>query len=96
MTLDELSERGADLVHERALDPAATLGLAVRDLELEEIADVTNGRRIYAGLLRGGDAPAPGQRVALAFAGALVGIWRREGGSLACESNFPQGIEGVR
>ncbi|WP_332307328.1 tRNA pseudouridine(55) synthase TruB [Thermophilibacter gallinarum] len=96
VSLDELAERGTDLVHERALDPAAVLGLPVRELALEEVADVTCGRRIASGTLRDGGEPAPGQRVALAFSGALVGIWRREGRHLVCESNFPQGIEGVR
>lgn len=92
--LDELAEGGAALVRERALDPVATLGLPSRDLALEEVADVMNGRRIPAGTLRSGTAPSPGERVALVFGGALVGIWRREGGRLVCESNFPQGIEG--
>ena len=96
LTLDELAEGGIDLVRHRALDPAATLGLPVRDLALEEVADVSCGRRILPGELRSGEAPAQGQRVALAFSGALVGIWRREGSRLVCESNFPQGIEGVR
>ena len=92
--LDELAEGGAALVLERALDPAATLGLPVRELALEEVTDVMCGRRIPAGTLRSGTVPSPGERVALVFGGALVGIWRREGGRLACESNFPQGIEG--
>ena len=96
LSLDELAERGAELVHERALDPAAALGLPVRELALDEVADVMNGRRVASGTLRDGNAPEPGQRVALAFSGGLVGIWRREGRLLVCESNFPQGIEGVR
>ncbi len=96
VSLDELAERGTDLVHERALDPAAVLGLPVRELAFEEVTDVTCGRRIPAGTLRDGRAPETGERVALVFAGALVGIWRREGARLVCESNFPQGIEGVR
>ena len=96
LTLDELAEGGVDLVRERCLDPAATLGLAVRDLELGEIADVMNGRRIEPGTLRGGEKIEAGQRVALVFDGALVGIWHREGARLVCDSNFPQGIEGVR
>ena len=96
VSLDALAERGADLVHERALDPAAVLGLPVRELAVEEVADVMNGRRIPAGTLRDGRAPEPGERVALVFAGGLVGIWRREGARLVCDSNFPQGIEGVR
>ena len=96
VSLDELTERGAELVHERALDPAAVLGLPARELLVDEIPDVTCGRRIAAGTLRDGGAPEPGARVALVFAGALVGIWRREGARLVCASNFPQGIEGVK
>lgn len=91
VSLDELSERGADLVHERALDPAAVLGLPVRELAHEEIVDVMCGRRIDAGT-----DLAQGARVALVFAGGLAGIWRRDGRYLVCESNFPQAIEGVR
>lgn len=93
--LEALEARGAELVHERALDPAAVLGLPVRELALEEVVDVSCGRRIAAGTLRDGHEPASGEHVALVFAGALVGIWRREGAHLVCESNFPQGIEGV-
>ena len=96
VTLDELAAGGMALVRERALDPAATLGLPVRDLALEEIADVSCGRRIMPGALRSGEEIPSGQRVALAFGGGLVGIWRREGARLVCESNFPQAIEGVR
>ena len=96
MSLQELEGRGDELVHERALDPASVLGLPVRELALDEVADVANGRRIAAGTLRDGSEPAPGQRLALAFSGALVGIWHREGRHLVCEANFPQGIEGVR
>ena len=96
VSLEALAERGAELVHERSLDPAAVLGLPARELALDEVADVTCGRRIAAGALRDGREPASGERVALVFAGALVGIWRREGARLVCESNFPQGIEGVR
>ena len=91
VSLDELSERGADLVHVRALDPAAVLGLPVRELAHEEIVDVMCGRRIDAGT-----DLAQGARVALVFAGGLAGIWRRDGRYLVCESNFPQAIEGVR
>mgnify|MGYP003375295023 CR=1 FL=1 len=82
VSLDELEARGADLVHERCLDPAATLGLAVRELRVEEVADVTC-------------EPRPCERVALCFDGGLVGIWERRGCRLACCSNFPISIEGV-
>lgn len=97
--LDELAAGGAALVRERALDPAAALGLPVRELSLEEVPDVMNGRRICPGTVAcasGAREPGPGERVALALAGGLVGVWRREGALLRCESNFPQAIEGVR
>lgn len=98
VSLDELEARGADLVHERCLDPAATLGLAVRELRVEEVADVTCGRHIELGeVVDAGAArePRPCERVALCFDGGLVGIWERRGCRLACCSNFPISIEGV-
>lgn len=98
--LDELAERGCDLVRERCLDPVATLGLAARPLALAELADVTNGRPIAPGTVWAADgsarAPEPGERVCLTFDGALAGIWERRGARLACQTNFPQAIEGVR
>lgn len=96
VSLAELDERGAGLVHERALDPVRALGLPARELALDEIQDVMCGRHIAAGMLRDGRVPAQGQRVALVFNDALVGIWCRRGNRLVCESNFPQAIEGVR
>ena len=99
VTLEELEAGGAALARERALDPVATLGLAERPLALEEVVDVSCGRRIAPGTVRdaGGErAPEAGERVALTLGGGLAGIWRREGRLLACETNFPQAIEGVR
>lgn len=99
LSLDELAERGAELVHERALDPAATLDLPLRELAVEEIPDVMCGRRIPAGFVRdatGARETSHGERVALVFGGGLAGVWRCEGRRLVCESNFPQAIEGVR
>ena len=99
LSLDELAERGAELVHERALDPAATLDLPLRELSVDEIPDVMCGRRIPAGIVRdasGARETFHGERVALVFGGGLAGIWRCEGRRLVCESNFPQAIEGVR
>ena len=99
LSLDELAERGAELVHERALDPAATLDLPLRELSVDEIPDVMCGRRILAGVARdaaGVSEVTHGQRVALVFGGGLAGIWRCEGRRLVCETNFPQAIEGVR
>ena len=89
VSLSELEAGGAELVRERCLDPVAALGLPARELDVSEIADVTCGRRLDA---RDGEP----ERVALTFGGGLAGIWRREGGSLVCETNFPQAIEGVR
>ena len=99
VSLAELEAGGADLVRERCLDPAAVLGLAARELSLDEIADVANGRRISLGTVRRGVVsrePVQGERVALTLGGGLAGIWRRDGRRLVCETNFPQAIEGVR
>ena len=99
VTLDELEARGAELVHERCLDPVRVLGLPERALGLDEVVDVMNGRRISLGEVRYdcvSRVPNPGERVALTLGGGLAGIWRREGRSLICENNFPQAIEGVR
>ena len=90
MSLDELEAGGAELVRERCLDPVAVLGLPARELSLDEIADVSNGRRIDAA------GVAHGTRVALTLGGGLAGIWRCDGRHLVCETNFPQAIEGVR
>ena len=97
--LDELAEGGKSLVVERCLDPVALLGLPRRDLALGELADVSCGRKIEVGevFARGERRePRPEERVALVFDGALAGIWERRGASLACQTNFPQAIEGVK
>lgn len=99
VTLEELEAGGAELVRERCLDPAFVLGLPVRELDVSEVVDVSCGRRIAAGLVRDGVVdrePDQGEHVALTFGGALAGIWERRGAELACVSNFPQAIEGVR
>ena len=99
LSLDELAERGAELVHERALDPAATLDLPLRELSVDEIPDVMCGRRIPAGIVRdasGARETSHGERVALVFGGGLAGVWRCEGRRVVCESYFHQAIEGVR
>ncbi|OUO32300.1 tRNA pseudouridine(55) synthase TruB [Olsenella sp. An293] len=90
VSLSELEAGGAELVRERCLDPVAVLGLPARELSLDEIADVSNGRRIDAA------GVAHGTRVALTLGGGLAGIWRCDGRHLVCETNFPQAIEGVR
>ena len=96
--LDELAEGGKSLVVERCLDPVGLLGLPRRDLALGELADVSCGRKIEVGeVFAEGERrePRPEERVALVFDGALAGIWERRGTSLACQTNFPQAIEGV-
>ncbi len=99
LSLDELAEGGADLVGRRCLDPVALLGLPRREVELDEVADIACGRKIALGTVCDGDScreARPEERVALVFDGALVGIWQRRGTSLACQTNFPQAIEGVK
>ncbi len=99
VSLAELEAGGAALVRERCLDPARALGLPARELSLDELADVANGRRIAPGTARCGVVsrePAQGEHVALTLCGGLAGIWRRDGRYLVCETNFPQAIEGVR
>lgn len=99
LSLDELAEGGADLVGRRSLDPVALLGLPRREVALSEVADISCGRKIaLGGVLEGGSVrePRPEERVALCFDGALVGIWQRRGTCLACQTNFPQAIEGVK
>ncbi len=99
--LGELMEGGAGFVSAHALDPVRALGIPVREVAISEVADITCGRRIDIGEVRvpGSGAvrePRPGEKVALVWDGALVGIWERRGLDLACSVNFPQAIEGVR
>ena len=99
VSLEELAAGGAELARGRCLGPAAVLGLALRELDMSEVVDVSCGRRIEPGMVLDGIVsrpPAPGERVALTFGGGLAGIWERRGASLACSTNFPQAIEGVR
>ena len=97
--LDDLTDRGMAAAEGRLLDPVAALGLPVRQVAVEEIADITCGRRIEIGrVLADGTPrePRPGEKVALVWDHALAGIWERRGLELACSVNFPQAIEGVR
>lgn len=99
LTLEQLAEGGAPYAVGRCLDPVALLGLPRRELGLAELADVSCGRKIALGEVSAdGHArePRPEERVALVFDGALAGIWERRGTSLACQTNFPQAIEGVK
>lgn len=101
LVLDEVDELGAARVRERCLDPAAMLGLPHRELVGAEAEDVACGRRIEVGRVlapdRAAEAALPdGGRVALCRADRLMGVWRRRGGMLCCDVNFPDGVEGVR
>ena len=101
LTLEEVDALGAARVSERCLDPAAMLGLPYRELVGKEPTDVACGRRIEVGRVLGCDraeevALPEGGRVALCRADRLMGVWRRRGGMLCCDVNFPDGVEGVR
>ncbi len=99
VSLDELVAGGVDLVRARCLDPTWALGLARRDLAPSELLSVSNGRPIELGHVVDRHAerdPRPQERVCLVWDGALAGIWARRGARLACETNFPQAIEGVQ
>ncbi|MDD7365001.1 MAG: tRNA pseudouridine(55) synthase TruB [Olsenella sp.] len=101
LTLEEVDALGAARVSERCLDPAAMLGLPHRELVGKEPTDVACGRRIEVGRVLGCDraeevALPEGGRVALCRADRLMGVWRRRGGMLCCDVNFPDGVEGVR
>ncbi|MCI1997627.1 MAG: tRNA pseudouridine(55) synthase TruB [Olsenella sp.] len=90
--LDELEERGTDVLASRRLDPVHALGLPARTLSAREADDARCGRRI---------SPRPlqleeGDRCCLVRDGRLLGVWERRGPWLACVANFPSGIDGVR
>ncbi|WP_154053395.1 tRNA pseudouridine(55) synthase TruB [Olsenella uli] len=93
VSLGGLEELGPRVV-ERALDPVRALGLAVRPLSEGEAADVACGRRVPVGPLA--STLAEGQAACLVRDGRLLGIWRRQGEQLACSTNFPGGVTGVR
>ena len=99
LTLDELDALREQAIPARCLDPVRALGYAFRVLSDQEFADVSNGRRVEPGLcvdIEGSiRAPRQDALVSLVHGGALVGVWRRVGGTLRCEANFPVGIVGV-
>lgn len=99
LLLDELESRGASLIPARCLDPIAALGFPFRSLSADEAADVACGRRIDAGLCVCSDGtirePRKDELVSLLRDGLLVGVWRRMGDELRCESNFSAGIVGT-
>ncbi|MDO4436909.1 MAG: tRNA pseudouridine(55) synthase TruB [Coriobacteriaceae bacterium] len=84
--------------HEKALNPAAVLGLPVSELTEQEAEFVKNGRSISRDrALKGQDGlqASDAEGVALAYRGELRAIGLPHGGSLAMDLVFPQGIEGV-
>ena len=100
VSLDDLAEKGTSLVAERRLDPVECLGLPAREISVDEVVDVSCGRKIVLGCVTCADGtvrpPSSDERVSLVFDGGLVGVWQRRGAKLACETNFPQAIDGVR
>lgn len=98
VSLEEIEHGGAELVRARCLDPVAALGLCARPLDVSEVVDVMNGRPIEPGVAYDryvSHEPVSGERVCLTWQGALAGVWERRGSRLACQTNFPQAIEGV-
>ncbi len=99
--LDAVMDGGAAFVAEKCLDPVALLGMPARQVAIDEVADIACGRKIACGVVADGPGAAErplknGEKCALVFNNALVGIWERRGNALACVSNYPQAIEGVR
>ena len=96
----DLGERLGTCAHLCGLVRTQAGGVCLGDcVDLDELADVSCGRKIEVGevFARGERRePRPEERVALVFDGALAGIWERRGTSLACQTNFPQAIEGVK
>ena len=93
VSLDELDELGARVVG-RALDPVCALGLPVRTLSENEAEDVACGRRVAVGSL--GSSLADGGLACVVRESRLLGVWHRQGAMLACSTNFPGGVTGVR
>ena len=90
VSLERLDELGAQGVTDVALDPVAALALPARELSERERKDASFGRPLEAqGLERG-------SRVALVHDGLLWGVWESDGVRLKAQTNFPQGIAGVR
>jgi tRNA pseudouridine55 synthase len=104
LDMTELDHMAAASVAEHALDPTAVLKLPVRELTAQELQDAACGKHFKLGLsIRNGGAQAQveveledGGKVALVHEAKLFGIWRRQGSALVCDTNFPQGIMGVK
>ena len=99
LTLDELDALRDQAIPARCLDPVCALGYAFRMLSDQEFSDASNGRRVEPGLCVDTEGsirePRQDELVSLVHGRALVGVWRRVGGTLRCEANFPVGIVGV-
>jgi len=101
--VDDIVERGAAVLAACTVDPARALGLPVRLIDQQELAEIANGRRIRSGYVldiagegSGLREPHGGERVSLVHGDRLYGIWARHGDILSSEATFPEGIEGVR
>lgn len=104
VSLEDLEAQGASLLETHKLDPARALGLPTVVLDASTAADVACGKRpslkklnslmSETGLVF--DDLTEGAKLSLVYENKLVGIWRRQGFSLVCDTNFPVGIEGVQ
>ena len=91
VTLDALSEFGAEHVDGICLDPVVALGLARCDLTDKELEDVMCGRR----LSRRGRDLKEGELVCMVHGSRLYGVWEARDRSIRSKVSFPQGISGV-
>ena len=91
VTLDELSERGAERVAEVCLDPVAALGFTRCDLTDKELEDVMCGRRLSR---RGRDLEED-ELACMVHGDRLYGVWEARDRSIRSKVSFPQGISGV-
>ena len=91
VTLERLSELGAERVQEFCLDPVAALGFARCDLSESELEDVKCGRR----LSRRGRELEEGELVCMVGKDRLYGVWEARDRSVRPKVSFPQGISGV-
>lgn len=91
-TLEEL-EASADGLERILLDPVAVLGYPVYVPDAEGIEHARVGRAIP--LDESSATLVEGARCCLVHDGMLIGVWRRSGGSLVSEANFPEGILGA-
>lgn len=105
--LEELEQGGAEVLSTCALDPAAALGLPVRLVDEAEANAVANGRPIPLGMLfpchadgsgavASASLSAQGNLVSVVRGDCLLGVWQVRGERLACSTNFPGGVGGVR